>query len=109
VSGLVASGSRTAGAATALAVTAVLGLAAMTSLLDEDCAGLSAAPSGQAASSIQTDYLELYRHAGRTYQVPWTVPAAIGAMESDHGRSSARVCAPVSTPSAAAPGRCSST
>ncbi|MBE2318368.1 lytic transglycosylase domain-containing protein [Solirubrobacter sp. CPCC 204708] len=93
MSGLVASGSRTAGAATALAVTAVLGLAAMTSLmpglLHEDCADSSAVPSKHASSTIPSDYLELYRQAGAAYRVPWTVLAAIGAIESDHGRSSA--------------------
>lgn len=93
MSGLVASGTRTAGAATALAVTAVLGLAAMTSLmpglLDEDCAGSSAVPSEQASSTIPSAYLELYRQAGAAYEIPWTVLAAIGAIESDHGRSSA--------------------
>lgn len=93
MSGLVASGSRTAGAATALAVTAVLGLAAMTSLmpglLDEDCASPSAVPSEHASSTIPSDYLELYRQAGAAYKIPWTVLAAIGAIESDHGRSSA--------------------
>ncbi|RKQ90852.1 transglycosylase-like protein with SLT domain [Solirubrobacter pauli] len=93
MSGVVASGSRAAGAATALAVMAVLGLAAMTSLmpglLDDECAGASAAPSEHASSTIPSEYLELYRQAGSQFKVPWTVLAAIGAIESDHGRSSA--------------------
>jgi hypothetical protein len=85
--------SRATGAVGGLAVSAVLALAAITSLmpnlLDTDCAGPGADPSGQAASSIPSDYLTLYRRAGRAYQVPWTMLAAIGATESDHGRSSA--------------------
>ncbi|HWK28482.1 MAG TPA: lytic transglycosylase domain-containing protein [Solirubrobacter sp.] len=93
MSGLVASGSRTAGAATAIAVTTVLGLAAMTSLmpslLDENCDSSSAQPSEHASSTIPSDYLELYRQAGAAYEIPWTVLAAIGAIESDHGRSAA--------------------
>ena len=38
---------------------------------------------------LPTDYLSLYQSAGAAYAVPWTVLAAIGAIESDHGRSSA--------------------
>jgi hypothetical protein len=77
----------------ALAVSAVLALAAMTSLmpglLDQECAGPSAAPSEQASSTIPSDYLELYRQAGTRFKIPWAVLAAIGAIESDHGRSTA--------------------
>ncbi|WP_231336510.1 C40 family peptidase [Actinomadura graeca] len=39
-----------------------------------------------AASDIPPDYLTLYRKAGRDYQLSWTVLAAIGKVESDHGR-----------------------
>jgi hypothetical protein len=42
-----------------------------------------------ARSHIPTGYLKLYRSAGRRYGIPWTVLAAIGKVESDHGRSSA--------------------
>ena len=31
-------------------------------------------------------YLRLYRQAGARYRVPWPVLAAIGKVESDHGR-----------------------
>jgi hypothetical protein len=47
-----------------------------------------AAP-GAAADSIPARYLRLYELAGRAFDVPWTVLAAIGRVESDHGRSSA--------------------
>ena len=93
MSGVIAPSSRAAAAVSALAVSAVFTLAAMTSLmpglLDGQCARPGAAPSEQASSSIPSDYLTLYRHAGRAYQVPWSVLAAIGAIESDHGRSTA--------------------
>lgn len=93
MSGVISSGSRTAGAATALAVGAVLGLAATTSLMpglvDDRCDEPPAAPSEHASSTIPSDYLGLYRQAGSAYKIPWTVLAAIGAIESDHGRSTA--------------------
>jgi hypothetical protein len=45
------------------------------------------APSRAAAADIPAGYLRLYRSAGATYRVPWQVLAAIGKVESDHGRS----------------------
>jgi membrane-bound lytic murein transglycosylase B len=44
-------------------------------------------PSRAAVADIPTAYLRLYRKAGATYRVPWPVLAAIGKVESDHGRS----------------------
>jgi membrane-bound lytic murein transglycosylase B len=43
-------------------------------------------PSSAAAADIPADYLRLYRAAGARYRVPWPVLAAIGKVESDHGR-----------------------
>jgi hypothetical protein len=44
--------------------------------------------SSQAAvADIPRGYLRLYRQAGPRYRVPWSVLAAIGKVESDHGRS----------------------
>lgn len=43
------------------------------------------APSG-AADDIPAAYLALYQKAGRDYQIPWNILAAIGKAESDHGR-----------------------
>jgi cell wall-associated NlpC family hydrolase len=40
-----------------------------------------------AASDIPPAYLALYEQAGAHYGVPWPVLAAIGKVESDHGRS----------------------
>jgi membrane-bound lytic murein transglycosylase B len=43
-------------------------------------------PSQAAVADIPPGYLRLYRQAGDRYQLPWPVLAAIGKVESDHGR-----------------------
>src|SRR4029453_13555288 len=43
-------------------------------------------PSRAATGDIPVRYLRLYRQAGARYRVPWPVLAAIGKVESDHGR-----------------------
>ena len=43
-------------------------------------------PSRAATADIPSGYLRLYRQAGARYRVPWSVLAAIGKVESDHGR-----------------------
>jgi membrane-bound lytic murein transglycosylase B len=43
-------------------------------------------PSRAAAADIPAGYLRLYRQAGTRYGVPWSVLAATGKVESDHGR-----------------------
>jgi membrane-bound lytic murein transglycosylase B len=43
-------------------------------------------PSRAAVADIPPGYLRLYRAAGARYRVPWSVLAAIGKVESDHGR-----------------------
>jgi soluble lytic murein transglycosylase-like protein len=43
-------------------------------------------PSRAATADIPVRYLRLYRQAGARYRVPWPVLAAIGKVESDHGR-----------------------
>jgi membrane-bound lytic murein transglycosylase B len=43
-------------------------------------------PSRAAVADIPADYLRLYRQAGARYRIPWSVLAAIGKVESDHGR-----------------------
>jgi membrane-bound lytic murein transglycosylase B len=43
-------------------------------------------PSRAAASDIPPGYLRLYRSAGARFRIPWPVLAAIGKVESDHGR-----------------------
>ena len=43
-------------------------------------------PSPIAVADIPASYLRLYRAAGSRYRIPWSVLAAIGKVESDHGR-----------------------
>jgi hypothetical protein len=43
-------------------------------------------PSRAAVADIPSTYLRLYRAAGARYRIPWPVLAAIGKVESDHGR-----------------------
>jgi membrane-bound lytic murein transglycosylase B len=45
------------------------------------------APSRAAVADIPVGYLRLYRAASAHYRIPWSVLAAIGKVESDHGRS----------------------
>jgi membrane-bound lytic murein transglycosylase B len=79
-----------------LAVTAY-GVAQDLGLLDPPAQAASAptptagqpGPSRAAVADIPVGYLRLYRQAGARYRVPWSVLAAIGKVESDHGRSTA--------------------
>jgi membrane-bound lytic murein transglycosylase B len=43
-------------------------------------------PTQVAVADIPAGYLRLYRAAGARYRIPWPVLAAIGKVESDHGR-----------------------
>jgi membrane-bound lytic murein transglycosylase B len=43
-------------------------------------------PSRTAVADIPAGYLRVYRTAGTRYRIPWSVLAAIGKVESDHGR-----------------------
>ena len=80
----------------ALAAMAAIGLAALSAVLTVVAAhgtcsdtGVEAAPSGAAKRAVPANYLSLYRLAARGSGVPWTVLAAIGSIETDHGRSRA--------------------
>jgi hypothetical protein len=80
----------------ALAAMAVIGLAALSAVLSVlaahgTCSETSAetAPGGAARREIPATYLSLYQHAGSVCGVPWSVLAAIGSIETDHGRSRA--------------------
>lgn len=53
--------------------------------------GVAPAPTAQALERIPPAYLALYQQAAqRCPGLPWTVLAAIGEVESDHGRSTAQ-------------------
>jgi Transglycosylase SLT domain len=49
----------------------------------------AASPSPVALADIPPHMLALYRQAGLRYQIDWAILAAIGSIESDHGRSTA--------------------
>ncbi|MFG1998641.1 NlpC/P60 family protein [Spirillospora sp. NPDC048911] len=51
-----------------------------------DEAWCQTAPGKVAASQIPARYLALYVKAATAYGIPWNVLAAVGAVESDHGR-----------------------
>ncbi|MFD0857045.1 NlpC/P60 family protein [Actinomadura adrarensis] len=42
--------------------------------------------SREAEGGIPSDYLTLYRNSGKQTGIPWNILAAIGKVESDHGR-----------------------
>jgi membrane-bound lytic murein transglycosylase B len=44
-------------------------------------------PTRAAVTDVPRSYLRLYCKAGARYRLPWPVLAAIGKVESDHGRS----------------------
>lgn len=77
-----------AGAAILLLVPLLI-IAVTSALSPSTCAQLTAAQqpaAAPAASSIPRNYRALYQQAGRDYGIPWTALAAIGKVESDHGR-----------------------
>jgi membrane-bound lytic murein transglycosylase B len=43
-------------------------------------------PTRAAVADVPWSYLRLYCQAGARYRVPWSVLAAVGKVESDHGR-----------------------
>jgi cell wall-associated NlpC family hydrolase len=51
--------------------------------------GQAAAPSQTALADIPPAYLALYQQAGLAFGLPWQLLAAIGKVESDHGRNPA--------------------
>ena len=78
-----------------LAAASVLLLAAFAGLLgvaagpDACAGGDQASPTAETDRAIPPNYLVAYRTAGSEFGVPWQVLAAIGAIETDHGRSTA--------------------
>jgi peptidoglycan LD-endopeptidase LytH len=46
---------------------------------------VACAASGEASRGIPPAYLQLYRDAGRSYGLDWSILAAIGSIESGHG------------------------
>lgn len=76
--------SATAGALFLVITVAAAGAGSLLSTLG----GPGSAPSATAIADIPADYLVLYRQAATTCPgLDWSVPAAIGKIETDHGRS----------------------
>src|SRR6266545_6582020 len=75
----------------AILLLAMLVIAAATSVITILPGGAGAlVPTGQALAGVPPAYLMLYQQAAqRCPGLPWTVLAAIGEVESDHGRSTA--------------------
>jgi hypothetical protein len=80
----------TAAIAAALMLLAVAFLAAGAGILRRAAAACQAQPpASTAATTIPAAYLADYKKAGTQYDIPWTVLAGIGEIESDQGRSDA--------------------
>jgi hypothetical protein len=80
----------------ALVAMAVVGLAALSAVLSVVAAhgtcseaSVETARGGAAMREVPANYLSLYRQAAAKTGAPWSVLAAIGSLESDHGRSRA--------------------
>lgn len=73
-------------AALVLLLAAFAGLLGVAAGFDTCTGGGEASPSAAADRGIPAQYLTAYRTAGREFEVPWQVLAAIGAVETDHGR-----------------------
>ncbi|GAA4224186.1 NlpC/P60 family protein [Actinomadura meridiana] len=72
----------------ALVVLAVVLIGAVTGLAPTSDACAPQA-SGPPVAGIPATYLTLYRKAATDYGIPWEILAAVGSIESDHGRSNA--------------------
>jgi cell wall-associated NlpC family hydrolase len=87
-----------AAAAAGLVLLPVLFIAALTgnapdcgaeqAAAQQPAAGPAAGPTAQ--TGIPTGYLKLYREAGQAHGIGWNILAAIGKIESDHGRAQLR-------------------
>ncbi len=72
-----------------LFIGAVIGVTIGLAVVAGATAGVASVPSTPAPASVSdipSDYLALYRQAAFAYGVPWQLLAAIGKVESDHGR-----------------------
>ena len=72
-----------------MTVGAIVGLILCLGVVAGATAGVASAPAQPkpaALSDIPVAYVPLYQLAGLAYGVPWQLLAAIGKVESDHGR-----------------------
>lgn len=73
-------------AGAALLVLLLILLPVVSALLDDD--GLEYALAERPGTEIPTGFLDAYREAGASHDVPWTLLAGIGKVATDHGRRS---------------------
>lgn len=65
----------------------ILSLAGVVQMVEESSADTAEfAPSAAAVADIPAAYLVLYRAAAKKYGIDWAILAAIGSIETDHGR-----------------------
>ncbi len=72
-----------------LAVGAIVAIVVFLGVVAGATSGVASAPTQPkpgAVNDIPRDYLALYQQAALAYGVPWQLLAAIGKVESDHGR-----------------------
>jgi len=72
-----------------LAIGGIVGVTLALAVIAGATAGIASAPSEPQPAAIRdipSQYLALYQQAGLAYNVPWQLLAAIGKVESDHGR-----------------------
>ena len=69
-----------------VATVAAIGGVSMDQVGLANAGNVRAARSGAAARDIPPDFLRLYARAASTYGLDWTILAAIGKVECDHGR-----------------------
>ena len=73
----------------ALALAGALAVAILGALVGAESRGGLYQPSEAALAEIPADYLAVYQQAGARYGLDWAILAAIGSVETSHGRSSA--------------------
>jgi hypothetical protein len=73
-----------------LAVVFVVWVVVMTMAIAASIGGASAPGAPTAVNGIPPDYLALYVQAAARYKIDWAILAAIGFVETDHGRSTAQ-------------------
>ncbi|WP_395107545.1 NlpC/P60 family protein [Actinomadura sp. SCN-SB] len=72
-----------------LLIAVLVGVVAGATAQHPACVPVSGTGTGAPVADIPPAYLALYRRAAADYGIPWPVLAAVGAVESDHGRSRA--------------------
>ncbi|MFI4991485.1 MAG: lytic transglycosylase domain-containing protein [Solirubrobacterales bacterium] len=80
------------GTLVALATVAAVTGASLDGAADTPAGAAAGPPSALAGREIPSQYLRLYEEAARRYGIDWSILAAIGKVECDHGRDGDRSC-----------------